>query len=161
MKANWFNKLIQKLAASRINSWWLSKLLSRVDPLIIKMSKGKRSLTSMLAGLPTVSLKVIGAKSGVERCTILVGTFEGDKLILIASYFGSRKHPDWYYNLKANPLVRVVFKGKESEYTARETEGDERQRYWNIAVEHYPGYGNYQKWAGERDIPVLLLEPKN
>ncbi len=115
----------------------------------------------MLAGLPTVTLKVKGAKSGVERSVTLVGTFEEDNLILIASYFGSQKHPDWYYNLKANPQVRVEYQGVESEYTAREIEGDEREKYWNIAAECYPGYSNYQDWAGGRVIPVILLEPLN
>ena len=134
-------------------------MLYRVDPIVVRRSGGRNSLTTMLTGLPVVTLKVIGAKSGVERIITLVGIYDGETLILIASYFGNRKHPAWYYNLAANPKVRVVYQGDEKEYTAREAEGDERLKYWEMAEEYYPGYRNYKRWAGDREIPVMVLDP--
>jgi deazaflavin-dependent oxidoreductase (nitroreductase family) len=50
----------------------------------------------------------IGARSGVERVTPL-GCFpqpEG-RFVIVASSGGSPTHPDWYYNLKANPRIIV------------------------------------------------------
>lgn len=158
MKTSGFHKFVQRLAMIRFNSWWLSKLLYRVDPAIIKKSKGKRSLTTLLTGLPVVIMRSIGAKSRLERTTPLVGIYDGENLILIASYFGSSKHPAWYYNLKENPKVSVEYKGEEKEYISKEVTGAERQKYWELAESCYSGYKKYKKWAGERVIPVMLLE---
>jgi deazaflavin-dependent oxidoreductase (nitroreductase family) len=114
-----------------------------------------------LTGLPVIILKVKGAKSGLERRTPLVGVFEGDKIILIASYFGNRRHPAWYHNIKTNPKVQVEYKGVEKTFKAYEVEGDERKKYWELAEDFFLGYRNYKKWAGDRQIPVIVLEPNN
>ena len=64
----------------------------------------------------------IGARSGVERVTPL-GCFpqpEG-RFVIVASSGGSPTHPDWYYNLKANPriIVEVVLRRSRSWRTKR------------------------------------------
>ena len=38
-------------------------------------------------------------------------------------------------------------------------EGDERARIWKQMAEIYPPYDDYQKNAGERVIPVVVLDP--
>ena len=158
MKATGLQRFIQRLAAMRFNSWWLSKLLYKIDPIVMKRSGGKRSLTSSLTGLPVLILKVKGAKSGLVRRTPLVGLFNKGKIILIASYFGKSKHPAWYHNIKANPKVQVEFKGIEKDYRAFEAQGKERQKYWELAENFFVGYKNYKKLAGDRQIPVMVLE---
>lgn len=161
MKKNIFQGIIQSLAAIRFNSWWLSKVLYRVDPKILKWSKGKYTLTTILTGLPIVILRVKGGKSGIERRTPLVSIFYEDKIILIASYFGNPKHPSWYFNIKANPDVIVEYQGEKKSYKASVVTGDEREKYWNVAEDYYVGYKNYKKWAGDRIIPVIVLEESN
>ena len=49
--------------------------------------------------------------------------------------------------------------GLTGEYTAREAEGEERERLWEEAVDLYAGYANYRERAGSRVIPVVVLEP--
>ena len=49
--------------------------------------------------------------------------------------------------------------GDFAPYRAHEAQGDERTRLWSLANELYPGYDTYQGRAGERRIPVLVLEP--
>ncbi len=44
-------------------------------------------------------------------------------------------------------------------YTARETEGEEREKYWQLAVAYYQGYAQYEIRAAHRRIPVMILEP--
>jgi hypothetical protein len=39
-------------------------------------------------------------------------------------------------------------------------EGAERQRCWETAVQHYPGYEAYKRWTNGREIPVIVLAPK-
>jgi deazaflavin-dependent oxidoreductase (nitroreductase family) len=112
-----------------------------------------------LAGRRVGFLKVRGAKSGVERVTPLVYTPDGENILLVASRGGDTKHPAWYLNVKANPDVRFNAKGTERAYMARTAVGDERDELWPKVVRRYSGYLVYQKRAGDREIPVVVLEP--
>jgi deazaflavin-dependent oxidoreductase (nitroreductase family) len=161
IKTRWWHNLIKKLAASSFGIWLLPKSLYRIDKLLLKLSGNRASLTSWLAGLPVILLTTTGAKSGLSHQMPLVSLQDGEKLILIASYFGSQHHPGWYYNLKANPQVAVSFKGQTISYLARQAQGEECADYWQLAVELYPGYSLYQQRAGCRQIPVIVLEPDN
>ena len=80
-------------------------------------------------------------------------------MILIASFYGSKHHPAWYYNLKANPHVEIRYGDHSHRYTARQIEGEQRTYYWNLAAAQYRGYSLYKKRAGYREIPVMILEP--
>jgi hypothetical protein len=55
--------------------------------------------------------------------------------------------------------VRFLAPGRTGDYVAREAEDEERARLWDEAVEYYDGYSTYQLRAGERRIPVVVLEP--
>ena len=50
--------------------------------------------------------------------------------------------------------------GREAEIAQLVVDSDERQRLWEIAVEAYPPYQEYQKKT-DRVIPVFVAEPKN
>jgi len=41
----------------------------------------------------------------------------------------------------------------------RAAEGEERERIWKQMAKIYPPYDDYQKNAGERVIPVVVLDP--
>jgi hypothetical protein len=41
---------------------------------------------------------------------------------------------------------------------ARDAEGEERDRLWELMVSAYPAYDSYQKKTTRR-IPVVVLEP--
>ena len=41
---------------------------------------------------------------------------------------------------------------------ARVAQGDERAAKWRALVEIYPPYEEYRKRAGDREIPVVVLE---
>jgi F420H(2)-dependent quinone reductase len=80
------------------------------------------------------------------------------KYAMVASMGGAPKHPEWYLNLKANPEALMVQDGADRfDASARELEGEEREIWWQRAVEAYPPYAQYQKKT-ERQIPVLLVE---
>jgi deazaflavin-dependent oxidoreductase (nitroreductase family) len=42
---------------------------------------------------------------------------------------------------------------------ARVAEGEERERLWQQMAAIYPPYDKYQQTAGERTIPVVVLDP--
>lgn len=130
-----------------------------IDGLAFKLTNGRSSFTEILGGIAIIQLLAAGAKTGNERVLPLISIFDDEKIILVASNFGQQRNPSWYYNLKANPRCKVKYHEQTGSYLARETEGSERETYWQKAVSIYPGYENYRKRASHRRIPVMLLEP--
>ena len=61
--------------------------------------------------------------------------------------------------MKTLDRAGVPLDGVAQEFVARELTGYERVRYFQRAVEMYPGFLAYRRWAAARKIPVLLLEP--
>jgi deazaflavin-dependent oxidoreductase (nitroreductase family) len=99
-----------------------------------------------------------GRKTGKIRKMALMRVEHDGKYALIASQGGAPEHPEWYFNLKADPRALMVQDGAERfDAAARELDGAERAIWWSRAVEAYPPYAEYQKRT-ERQIPVLLAE---
>lgn len=159
-KIPWWQRVIQRLAMIEvISSGILSKYLHRIDTAVLNLSGGRKSLATLLSGLPVVVVTTTGAKSGQTRTVPLGGIPDGEKIILIASWFGNPNFPAWYYNLRANPEVTVSQDGESHKFIARLVEGKERQESWQIAVLYYPGYQAYAQRTAGREIPVFVLEP--
>jgi deazaflavin-dependent oxidoreductase (nitroreductase family) len=79
--------------------------------------------------------------------------------ILVASQGGAPTHPQWFFNLKAEPNVEIRDKAEVRQMRVREvTDPGERKRLWDIAVEAYPPYQEYQDKTN-RVIPVFVAEP--
>jgi hypothetical protein len=81
---------------------------ARLDPLVSKLTGGKRSFAGIAAGLPSVILTATGAKSGKPRTVALLSIPHPDGVAVVAANYGDAKHPAWYHNLKANPAATVV-----------------------------------------------------
>jgi deazaflavin-dependent oxidoreductase (nitroreductase family) len=150
--------LATKIALTKPGTWFYSQVAARVDPWLVRKSGGR--LSSVRGLLPVVLLTARGARSGLERTVPLVYfTDEGD-VILIASSFGRPRYPAWYHNLKANPEVTLEAMGTSGSFVARETDGEDRRRLYELAKKLYSGYGDYeQRTAGIRHVPVLRLTP--
>ncbi|MCL4832546.1 MAG: nitroreductase family deazaflavin-dependent oxidoreductase [Caldilineaceae bacterium] len=152
----WWQKPLFAFAGSKAGGWYFLTIAPRIDPLLLRLSRGRWSSG---LGQPVGILKIRGAKSGLIRETTLLCTPDGENFIVVASRAGNLKHPAWYYNLRANPEIRLLIHGQESGYIARETSGAERDELWRKAVWFYPGYAAYKERAGARVIPVFLLRP--
>ena len=158
--ANWGQRIVQRLAATRVMGWALARLMHHLDRRVVKWTRGRNSATSILVGLPLVMLTTTGAKSGQPRTIPITPAPDGDRLILIASNWGQKHHPAWYLNLKAHPEVTVAYRGRTHQYLARELSGAERDAAWQKAVSRYAGYEAYRGRTGGREIPVVELVPK-
>jgi deazaflavin-dependent oxidoreductase (nitroreductase family) len=159
-KIPWWQRIIQRLAMIEvISSGFLSKYLHHIDTAVLNKTQGRKSLATMLSGLPVVVVSTVGARSGKTRTIPLGGIPIGENIILIASWFGNPSYPAWYYNLRTNPEVTVSQDGKSRQYIARLTEGSERQDCWQLAVHYYPGYQSYEGRTAGREIPIFILEP--
>lgn len=151
-----YERVATPLVASRPGSWFFVNVAPHIDRALMRLTGGRVAT----GGRTRVGLlRVTGAKSGKERHTPLVYTRDGDNLLLVASRGGDTRHPAWYRNVVANPRVGFSIGGSEREYTVREAEGEERERAWRLVNRTYAGYAAYQKRAGGRRIPVLVLEP--
>lgn len=102
-------------------------------------------------------LTTTGARSGAERTTPLGYVRHGDALVLVASNLGGPRHPAWYHNLLAQPVVRVEVGTRTFEALAVPAEGARRDELFAHAVRMAPGYGDYQARTS-RTLPVVVLE---
>lgn len=148
---------LEDFAQSKAGSWFYVNVAMRVDRVLLPLSGGRVSIS---IGQQVGMLETVGAKSGQVRRTPLLFVRDGNHVVLIASMGGAPRHPAWLHNLRANPKVRFLGPGGLSgDYVAREADGDERARLWDEAVDYYAGYETYRVRAGERTIPVVVLEP--
>jgi len=109
--------------------------------------------------LPTLLLTTTGRKSGEPRALPLIYGEVGDSYVVIASKGGMPNHPVWFLNLEANPECELMVGPKPVRARARVAEGEERARIWKQMAKIYPPYDDYQKNAGKRTIPVVVLDP--
>lgn len=111
-------------------------------------------------GAPLLLLHSVGRKSGEERVTPVVYQQVGRSWAVFASKAGAPTHPDWYHNLVAHPEVSVEVGSEIVPVTAREAAGDEREDIWAKQKAAMPGFAEYEDKAGDRVIPVLILDPR-
>jgi len=156
---NAFRRALHRLLMSPALSPLLARILHRADGLVLRLNGGRFTITSAVAGLPTILLTTTGAKSGLPRSTPIACVPDEGKYALIASNFGQPHFPSWYHNLKNNAECLVRVGNRIRTFVAREIHGVEYDHYWNMAVDIYAGYAAYKERAHRR-IPVMLLEPK-
>ncbi|MCZ4560018.1 nitroreductase family deazaflavin-dependent oxidoreductase [Rhodococcus sp. IEGM 1401] len=111
---------------------------------------------TMMNGMPVVLLTTKGNKSGKLRKSPLMRVEHDGEYAIVASLGGAPKHPVWYHNVKAEPLVELQDGPEKHDYIAREVTGDEKAVWWERSVAAYPDYADYQKKT-DREIPVLVL----
>lgn len=119
---------------------------------------GREANTLAGTNWPVVIFTTRGRHSGKIRKFALMRVEHDGKYAMVASMGGAPTHPEWYSNVTADPEALMVQDGVERfDATARELEGEEREIWWQRAVEAYPPYAKYQERT-ERQIPVLLVE---
>jgi deazaflavin-dependent oxidoreductase (nitroreductase family) len=114
---------------------------------------------AVLQGKPTVILTTTGRKSGKLRKTPLMRVEDGGRYVVVASLGGAPRHPVWYLNLLEHPDVTLQDGADVFDLRARVATPEEKAAWWPRAVEAWPDYANYQAKT-ERDIPVVILEPR-
>jgi len=118
---------------------------------------GREANTLAGTNRPVVIFTTRGRKSGKIRFALMRVEHDGT-YAMVASMGGGPTHPVWYLNLKADPDALMVQDGAERfDASARELSGEEREIWWQRAVQAYPSYANYQEKT-DREIPVLLAE---
>ena len=109
-------------------------------------------------GVPVIVVTSMGAKSGKLRKNPVIRVEHDGGYAAVASAGGAPSHPAWYRNLVEHPLVEVQDGPDKGDYVARELSGEEREQWWQRAVDVWPDYAEYQTKT-DREIPVFVLEP--
>jgi F420H(2)-dependent quinone reductase len=107
---------------------------------------------------PVLLLTTIGRRSGEPRCTAVLYGKDGSRLVVVGSNTGSERPPAWALNLLASPGAEVKIGRKRTRVRAREVDGSERTRLWQLMSEQYQGFDIYRARTA-RDLKVFLLDP--
>jgi deazaflavin-dependent oxidoreductase (nitroreductase family) len=110
-------------------------------------------------GVPILLLTTTGRRSGERRTSALIyGEADGNYLV-VASQGGAPTHPNWFLNITENSDAEIQVRAEVIPVTARAASPDEKPRLWKVMAGVWPNYDVYQTRT-DRDIPVVVLEPK-
>ena len=119
------------------------------------VKKTKRRFTWLLLNLFTAII-----------ASIVIGFFQEDieKVValavlmpIVASMGGMPKNPSWYFNVKANPNLRISTTDGTEKYFAEEVSKEKKDELWPLICSFYPDYETYQSNTA-REIPVFLCK---
>ena len=139
-----------------------ARVASRVAPPLdtaVRRLVGGRTAAEAVAGVPTITLRTRGARSGRERHSHLFAIpWEAD-LVVIGSNFGGTRTPGWVHNLRGSASAVVTHRDRSVPVSARALSGAEAERAWEVAASVYAGYAAYRQRAAHRPVTVWLLRP--
>ena len=110
-----------------------------------------------LAGHPLMLLWSTGAKTGLERRSVLTYSRDGDDYVVAGTAGGAPTDPAWVRNVEKTPVVRLEIANRA--VTARATvvrQGSDRDRLWNQHADALPWFRQYEAKT-DRVIPVVRL----
>ncbi len=110
------------------------------------------------AGRPTLLINHTGARTGIARTNPVTYLKDGNRYLVFASKGGADTNPDWYYNLRAHPDVKVEVGDDTIEAHAEEVTGAERDKIYAQQSSIMPQFAQYAQKT-KRIIPVIALTP--
>jgi deazaflavin-dependent oxidoreductase (nitroreductase family) len=132
--------------------------MSDFNAQIIAEFRANDGKVEMFGDNPLVILHTIGAKSGLVREIPLVTLKDGNDRYVFASAAGSPTHPDWYFNLKANPEIDVEEPGETYRARLAELPADEAAARLTEQAQLMPQFADYVTSAAPRVIPAFRIE---
>ena len=135
---------------------WSVRLLTAVHRLLYRLSGG--AVGGLISGMPNLLLTTRGRRSGRLFTTPLFYLPDGDDLIVVASYGGHPRHPQWWQNLQSEPRGTVQVGPHHWPVQAFEADEALKARLWPVFCRYYPAYQEYQ-FRTNRLIPLVVLRP--
>ena len=148
-------RVMSWLATTRPAQFVSRHLGWKLDPILLRLT-GNRVATTVV--IPTAVIETRGARSGKHRRNAVIYFHDGDRAVIAASNAGAPHHPDWYYNVLADPQVSLG----GTPMRARVIEDrNERERLWSLADRVFPAFAVYRRNAEMtgRTIPLVALTP--
>ena len=132
------------------------KYFAKFQASIFLISKG-RLWNKWPGGFPIMVVETKGAKTNKIRNIPLIYVHKDGNPILVASLGGMPKNPNWYYNVKTHPEVKISTINGSGNFLAEEVSKDKKDELWPLICSFYPDYETYQSNTN-REIPVFLCK---
>ena len=152
---NLYAGLFRTFGRSRVFAWVMAPWLGRAD---LRFKDRRRSPSSLGTDFPLCYLTVRGRRSGEPRTVPLLYVEDGEKVVVIGSNFGRKSHPAWALSLEAADEGEISIDGISRSMSSRRATAEEFDRYWQQALEFWPGYEGYRRRAG-RELRMFVLQP--
>lgn len=133
------------------------RVMPPLERVMTRLTGGRVQFSGL--GVPTLVLHTIGARTGIERDTVLMYCPDGDEFLVTGSNFARDAHPAWTGNLLAHPDVAVSLRGRRIAVRARMLDDTEREATWPKLERNWPGYRRYEVTSG-RTLRVFRLTPR-
>jgi deazaflavin-dependent oxidoreductase (nitroreductase family) len=140
---------------------YLGRRSTKLHVALFRRSGGR--LGNHIPGWPEARIALVdhtGAKTGTKRTSPLMYLEDGEAIVVMASKAGQPTNPAWFHNLSANPETTVQIGPVVGKVRARVAGPKERERMWKEFLALYPPSEAYQRNAGGRQIPIVVLEPR-
>lgn len=136
----------------------LIRLFTTLHVWVFQLSNGH--IGNKLGKQSMLLLHTIGRKSGKDHFTTLSYYRDGENYLLGASNWGKEDQPDWFYNLIQQHHATIQVRTSKIEVDARQADGDEYKRLWQLVTKRNGQYVDYQKDM-QRQIPIIVLTPSD
>jgi deazaflavin-dependent oxidoreductase (nitroreductase family) len=131
-----------------------AKILSAAHAFVFRSTRGV--IGRRLVNNDMLLLSTTGRRSGKIHTVPLLYLQDDQDLVVVASWGGRDRHPEWYLNLMSNPAVTAQIEGKRIPVQAATAGPETRARLWPEVTEAYDGYREYQSRT-DREIPIVIL----
>ncbi len=116
------------------------------------------AMGGFFVGKPVLILHTKGAKTGNQRLNPLVYATHDESYVVGATKGGAPNHPDWFFNVRANPEVTVEVGADTFPAKAIIVEdGPDRDELYGKLVAIMDQFAEYETKT-DRRIPVVILE---
>jgi deazaflavin-dependent oxidoreductase (nitroreductase family) len=130
--------------------------MSDWNKAVIEEFRANEGKVEQFSGATLLLLHTTGAKSGLERINPLLYKADGQRYLIVASKAGAPSHPDWYYNILANPKVNLEVGTEKFDALATVAEEPERTQLYEQMEAMNPIFTEYQSKV-TRIIPIIFL----
>jgi deazaflavin-dependent oxidoreductase (nitroreductase family) len=150
--------LVAPVTHTRVFRRVAPRVLPSLERGMARVTGGRLQLSGVL--VPSLVLHSVGARSGIERDTILMYTpLDAHTGVIAGSSFGRTGHPAWSFNLLEHPDAAVSLRGRRHDVRAEPVPDAERDEMWRRIEAQWPGYRRYERESG-RTVRLFRLVPR-
>lgn len=133
------------------------KAASALNIGVYRLSKGR--VMGKVKGHPVALLTVPGRKSGTPRTTPVLIFDQGGSHLVAGSAGGQAAEPQWFRNLRAADRATLEVKDRRQTVAVAMVGDGEYPELWADVVRRAPFFGDYERKAAGRQIPLARLTP--
>ena len=155
-RPNMMQRIVHKVAGSRVGGAALAKIAPPLDKLTSRVSGGRTTSTQLLTGLPIMLLTTTGATTGQARTHPVLGIPYGEDYGVQSGNFGVTSVPAWVYNLRANPQATIEYRGTSIDVIVSEASEEEADEILGTGTAMFAGLADYGRRA-DRGLDVFVV----